>query len=74
MSEYNPLYVFSKIPNTDEGREFVDSMRQHLNRDRYKMRVRGQGLVKEADWRRHRYGAPLFASTHLRVYIEEKKQ
>jgi hypothetical protein len=74
MSEYNPLYVFSKIPNTDEGREFVDSMRQHLNRDRYKMRVRGQGLVEGANWRRYQYGTPLNKSTHMRVYIEEKKQ
>ena len=69
---YNQLYVFSKLPNTDEGKEFVDNMRQHLNRDRYKMRVRGQGLVDGADWRQHRYGQPLDKSTHLRVYIEEK--
>jgi len=69
---YNPLYVFSKIPNTDEGKEFVNNMRQHLNRDRYKMRVRGQGLVDGADWRQHMWSHPLDKSTHLRVYIEEK--
>lgn len=73
MVEYKPLYIFSKIPNTDEGREFVDSMRKHLNRNRYKMRVRGTGLVDGADWRRHQYGAPLSKSTHMRVYIEDKK-
>jgi len=36
------------------------------------MRVRGQGLVDGANWRRHQYGAPLDKSTHMRVYIEEK--
>lgn len=72
MSEYAPLYIFSQIPNDAEGREFVDTMRKHLNRDRYKMRVRGQGLVDGANWRRHQYGAPLDKSTHLRVYIESK--
>lgn len=72
MSDYNPLYVFSRIPNTDDGRAFIDEMKQYFNRDRYKMRVRGQGLTEGSNWRDHTYGAPLSKSTHLRVYIEER--
>lgn len=73
MSNSKPLYVFSRIPNTDEGRAFVEQMREYFNRDRYKMRIRGQGLTSGKNWRQYTYGAPLDCSTHLRVYIEEKK-
>lgn len=72
MSDYNPLYVFSRIPNDDDGRAFIAEMKQYFNRDRYKMRVRGQGLTEGTNWRHHTQGAPLSKSTHLRVYIEEK--
>lgn len=37
MSDYTPLYVFSRIPNDDDGRAFIDEMKQYFNRDRYKM-------------------------------------
>jgi hypothetical protein len=47
-------------------------MRKYLNKDRYNIRVRGQGLVKGEDWRLHTRGAPLDKSTHLRVYIDDK--
>ena len=73
MSDYQPLYVFSRIPNDEQGKAFVDQMRQYFNRGRYKMKVRGSGLVEGESWKEHRYGAPIDKSTHLRVYIEEKK-
>jgi hypothetical protein len=66
-------YVFSRIPNTDEGRELLAQMKKYFNRDRYKIRVYGQGLIEGHRWKNHRYGAPLSLSTHLRVYIEERK-
>jgi len=40
-------YVFSEIPNDDEGREFVQKMKGYLNKESYKIRVRGQYLDDE---------------------------
>jgi hypothetical protein len=37
-------YVFSEIPNDTDGQEFVDTMKKYLNKDSYKMRVRGQHI------------------------------
>src|SRR6056300_1253273 len=44
-------YVFSEIPNDEEGTAFVKNMKQYLNKESYKIRVKGQYLkdeVKEA--------------------------
>tara|TARA_X000001382_G_C3160103_1_gene175935 strand:+ start:1033 stop:1311 length:279 start_codon:yes stop_codon:yes gene_type:complete len=65
-------YALSQIPNTEEGQLLVALIRKYLNKDRYNIRVRGQGLVKGEDWRLHTRGAPLDKSTHLRVYIDDK--
>ena len=73
--ENDPVrYLFSRIPNDEHGRAFIDQARQYLNSDRFKLRVRGQGLKSGEDWRKHEYGAPLSKSTHLRVYAEDQKQ
>jgi len=73
--EKDPVrYLFSKIPNDEHGRAFIDQARLYLNSDRFKLRVRGQGLKAGEDWRQHEYGAPLSKSTHLRVYAEDQKQ
>ena len=73
--EKDPVkYLFSRIPNDEIGRAFVDQARQYLNSDRFKLRVRGQGLKAGEDWRKHEYGAPLGKSTHLRVYAEDQNQ
>ena len=73
MAEYIPKYVFTRIPNDEEGQELVRLMKKYLNKSRYKIRVRGQGLVKGEDWRKYTYGQPLDKSTHLRIYIETKR-
>ena len=67
-------YQFCEIPNDDEGKAFVKQLKTYLNKGVYKVRVRGQYLdTKKYRWEEYTYGAPLYASTHIRVYIEEKK-
>jgi len=75
MSKPVARYVFKEIPNTDEGRLLVTLMKKHLNKQGYSMRVRGQYMNDKAraNWRRWEMGQPIPLSTHLRVYIEEKK-
>ena len=71
------LKMFSEIPNTDEGWEFVDKLKHYLNKDSYKIRVRGQYLDDETKktegWRRYSFGQPIEKSRCLRVYVDTKK-
>jgi hypothetical protein len=69
-----PKYIFGRIPNNILGLAMIESMKLFLNKDRYTLRVRGQGLIKGEDWRRYAYGIPLDKSTHLRVYIVDKNK
>ena len=66
--------MFSEIPNTDEGWEFVDKLKHYLNKKSYKIRVRGQYLddetKKNEGWRRYTYGQPIEKSRCLRVYVD----
>jgi len=68
------LKMFSEIPNTDEGWEFVDNLKRYLNKESYKVRVRGQYLDDETKktegWRRYTYGQPIEKSKCLRVYVD----
>ena len=70
-------YVFSEIPNDDEGREFVQKMKGYLNKESYKLRVKGQYLNEETKrtegWKVHQYGQPISKSKCLRVYVDVKK-
>ena len=73
----SPYYTFYEIPNDCEGQEFMDNLKKYLNRDRYKLRVRGQYLDKSKlskgeSWRDYERGQPIDKSTHNRVYIDEK--
>ena len=69
-------YVFSEIPNDCDGQQFTDSLKKYLNKDTYKMRVRGQYLkdeVKENEgWRKYERGQPIDMSKCLRVYLDKK--
>ena len=53
MSKDPHNYIFSEIPNNKEGKELVRLMKKYLNKDRYKMRTRGQYLIdsEKANWR-----------------------
>ena len=65
-------YIFSDIPNDASGRAFVAQLREYLNTDSYKIRVRGQYLVDGEDWRRYSFGQPIDKSKCLRVYVDKK--
>ena len=74
----SPYYTFYEIPNDCEGQEFMDNLKKYLNKDRYKLRARGQYLDKSKlskgeSWRDYERGQPIDKSTHIRVYIDEKK-
>jgi len=68
-------YVFSHIPNDDEGQEFVKTLKKYLNKESYSVRVRGQYLKDEikanGGWRKFHYGQPISHSKFMRVYIDE---
>ncbi len=64
-----PKYVFSDIPNTEEGHELVRLMKKYLNKDKYTLRKRGQYLKKGLDWRKYSHGQSIPNSICLRVYI-----
>ena len=65
-------YTFSDIPNDASGRAFVAQLREYLNTDSYKIRVRGQYLVDGENWRRNSFGQPIEKSKCLRVYVDKK--
>jgi len=66
-------YVFSEIPNDTDGQEFVDTMKKYLNKDSYKMRVRGQHIKEELKGTGATYwGQGLNESSHMRVYVDVK--
>lgn len=70
-------YVFSEIPNDDEGREFVQKLKDYLNKESYKIRVKGQYLDEETKrtdgWKPYQFGQPISKSKCLRVYVDVKK-
>ena len=74
LSPKGKHYVFSEIPNTEDGWEFVDKLKRYLNKESYKVRVRGQYLDEETKktegWRRYTYGQPIEKSKCLRVYVD----
>ena len=61
MSKDPHNYIFSEIPNNKEGKELVRLMKKYLNKDRYKMRTRGQYLIdsEKSNWRYYSHGQPL---------------
>ena len=79
QSHSAPRYQFSEIPNDRIGRDFVDSLKMFLNKERYNMRVRGQHLdnsklEEHESWRNYTRGQPLNKSKCIRVYIDQKKK
>ena len=64
--------MFKDIPNDEGGRAFVAQLREYLNTDSYKIRVRGQYLIDGEDWKRYSYGQPIEKSKCLRVYVDKK--
>tara|TARA_R100001230_G_C5675989_1_gene181663 strand:- start:162 stop:770 length:609 start_codon:yes stop_codon:yes gene_type:complete len=66
-------YVFCEIPNDTDGQEFVDTMKKYLNKESYKLRVRGQHIKPELKGTGATcWGQSISESTHMRVYVEKK--
>lgn len=66
-------YTFSEVPQDEEGKEFVKNCRKYLNKESYKIRVKGQHLKKELYGQGKAYhGANMGDCTHMRVYIDTK--
>ena len=66
------VMMFQDIPNDASGRAFVAQLREYLNTDSYKIRVRGQYLIDGEDWKRYSFGQPIEKSKCLRVYVDKK--
>mgnify|MGYP003675332924 FL=1 len=76
MSKDPHNYIFSEIPNNKEGKELVRLMKKYLNKDRYKMRSRGQYLIdsEKANWKHYSHGQPMDKSKCIRIYIDDTIQ
>lgn len=71
-------YVFSAIPNDEEGNKFVEQMKLYFNYDSYDFRKRGQYLDNDKlsigeTWKTYSDGQPLSKSKCIRIYIDKKK-
>ena len=67
------FYMFSEIPNDEEGQKFLYQLRKYLNQSRYKLRARGQYLIdsEKHQWRLYNDGQPMNKSKCIRVYIDD---
>ena len=76
VSVKGEIKMFSEIPNDNDGKAFVAQLKQYLNKESYKMRVRGQYLNEETKqsegWKRYEMGQPIDKSKCLRVYVDVK--
>ena len=68
--------MFSEIPNDASGKAFVAQLKEYLNKESYKMRVRGQYLDEETKkaegWQKYERGQPIDKSKCLRIYVDTK--
>jgi hypothetical protein len=68
-------YVFCEIPNDEYGKKLTRGMKMYLNDESYTMRVRGQHIKPEfKGTNATSYGQSIEQSTHLRVYIDKRKE
>ena len=68
-------YVFCEIPNDEYGKKLTRGMKIYLNDESYTMRVRGQHIKPEfKGTNATSYGQSIEQSTHLRVYIDKRKE
>jgi hypothetical protein len=70
-------YLFSKIPNDDEGWSLIESMKKYANFEGYKLRIRGQYLdhskLDEGEsWKNFQDGQPINKSKYLRLYFHRR--
>ena len=63
------VHYFSKVPNNEEGLNFIKSIRKFVNKKRYKVRVLGRGSRKIHG---NAYSIPLKHSETFSIYIDQK--
>ena len=68
-------YMFCDIPNKQIGKIFVRMLKKYLNKESYKLRVKGQYLDDETKktegWKKYEFGQPISKSKCLRVYVDK---
>ena len=68
-------YMFCDIPNKQIGKIFVRMLKKYLNKESYKIRVKGQYLDDETKktegWKKYEFGQPIGKSKCLRVYVDK---
>ena len=68
-------YVFCDIPNQLIGKIFIRMLKRYLNKESYKIRVKGQYLDDETKktegWKKYEFGQPIGKSKCLRVYVDK---
>lgn len=66
--DYVPIHLLSNVPNNEEGKKVIEDLRKYLNKNRYKVRVRGRGTRKE-------YGTqsyiPLKYAEKFSIYVDQ---
>lgn len=72
--QYN---FFMKVPNTSYGWDLIAMMKQFLNRDSYRIRLRGTGVDWDKVAGKHprgwfRYSVPLCYAKEVRIYVHAK--
>ena len=68
-------YMFCDIPNKQIGKIFVRMLKKYLNKESYKIGVKGQYLDDETKktegWKKYEFGQPIGKSMCLRVYVDK---
>jgi len=72
------------VPNDESGREFIDTLKSVMNKDRYSLKVRGRrpdhdkavelGYQDHYRYRRFEYSVPIEVAKLLSVYVEDRHE
>tara|TARA_R100000664_G_scaffold7859_1_gene13181 strand:+ start:3838 stop:4164 length:327 start_codon:yes stop_codon:yes gene_type:complete len=63
------VHFMTKIPNNKEGHRFIKMIRKHLNKDRYRLVIRGRGSRR---WFGNQSYIPLENSSHYSLYFYQR--
>ena len=63
------VHFLTKIPNTKEGWSFIKQIKKHLNKGRYRLRIKGRGTRK---YHGNQSYVPLPHAEHYSIYIDQK--
>jgi len=67
-----PLYALGSIPNNEEGLNFIKLLKTFVNKDRYKIIVKGQHIKDGIHWTECPYSVRMDQAKTLRIYIKDK--